>query len=189
LDVVPENLFYLLPSKNIDCGNKFIRETARKITADCKTDIEKARKVYEFIIFKKDKKYFKFKKYKESYKVYSGNNYYNAFIASQVLENKYGICNDFAELYAAMMRSLGYKIKKISGYYNETKTVGHMWNLLDLAGDEKKWLRVDVSWACVDKKNYKKWAEFYDEFDEDYFENSFKPFSHSSFSYERKIEY
>lgn len=191
LEKVPENLVYLLPTKNVDCGNKNLRNLASRLTKNCTTDIDKAKTIYEYIVFgntnKNDK--YKFKKYKDTYNVYKGNNFYNVYTASQIIESKFGICNDFAEVYAAMMRALGFKIKKVYGYLDENKNEGHMWNIIDLTGDEKKWLQVDASWGNVNKINYKKWAEFYPEFDESFFEESFKPYNHSAFSFERKVEY
>ncbi len=191
LEEVPGNLVYLLPTKNVDCGNKNLRNLALKLTGNCTTGIEKAKKIYEYLVFgnadKNDK--YKFKKYKDTYTVYKGNNFYNVYTASQILESEFGICNDFAEVYAAMMRALGFKIKKVYGYLDENKNEGHMWNIIDLTGDEKKWLRIDASWGNVNKINYKKWAEFYPEFDGSFFEESFKPYSHSAFSFERKVEY
>lgn len=191
LEEVPGNLVYLLPTKNVDCGNKNLRDLAFKLTKNCTNNIEKAKKIYEYLVFgntdKNDK--YKFKKYKDTYTVYKGNNFYNVYTASQILESKLGICNDFAEVYAAMMRALGFKIKKVYGYLDENKNEGHMWNIIDPAGDEKKWLRVDASWGNVNKINYKKWAEFYPEFDGSFFEESFKPYSHSAFNFEQKVEY
>lgn len=194
LEEVPLNLIYLLPTENVDCGNKKLRDIAYNLTKDCTTDLEKAKTIYEYLVFgdKDDKSnctYFKFKKYDEIYRAYSGNNFYNTFTASQNLENNQGICNDFAEVYAALMRALGYKVKRISGFTDETKSAGHMWNLLDLTGEEKKWIKVDASWGSIDKINYKKWSQIYPDFDNDFFENRYSPFSHAEFSYDRKIEY
>jgi hypothetical protein len=69
------------------------------------------------------------------------------------------------------------------------RETGHMWNLVDLTGDEKKWLRIDPTWGNANRSNYKKWAEFYPEFDEQYFNKAFKPYTHDSFNYELKVEY
>ncbi len=190
LEEVPESLIYLLPTRNVDCANKKLRKLVHKLTKNCKTDFEKAKTIYEYLVFggKKNQKY-KYKRYKDTYKVFKGNNFYNTYTASQILESRIGICNDFAEVYAAMMRASGCKIKKVSGFMNETKSTGHMWNIADLTGDEKHWLKIDPSWGNVNKQNYKKWAELYPEFEDAFFEESFKPYSHSAFSFERKIEY
>ena len=191
LDEVPDNLVYLLPSRNVDCGNKKLRKLAFKLTKDCTSDFDKAKKIYEYLVFGEDKNNnkYKFKKYKDTYNVYNGNNFYNAYTASQILDSKLGICNDFAEVYAAMMRSLNFKIKKVSGFIDENKKVGHMWNIINLNGDEKEWLKVDASWGNINKINYRKWAQYYPEFDDNFFEESFSPYNHSAFSFERKVEY
>ena len=76
-------------------------------------------------------------KYKKEGISYS-REYHNIYTASQTLFREEGICNDFAELYAAMVRSRGIKVKKIWGYTDETKHVGHMWNLVDLDGDDTR---------------------------------------------------
>ena len=64
-----------------------------------------------------------------------------------------------------------------------------MWNLVDLNGDEKKWIKVDPTWGNENKIGYKKWAEFYPEFDLNYFNTAFGPYNHDSFKYQLKIEY
>ncbi|MBN2546313.1 MAG: transglutaminase domain-containing protein [Spirochaetes bacterium] len=190
LEEVPENLSHLIPTRNVDCGNKRLRKLVCNLTKNSSNSIEKAKTIYEYLVFasKKNQKY-KYKGYKDTYPVYKGNNFYNVYTASQILKSKFGICNDFAEIYAAMMRASGYKVKKVSGFLDETKNVGHMWNIVDLTGDEKFWLRVDPSWGNINKQNYKKWAELYPEFDETFFEESFKPYNHSAFSFNRKVEY
>lgn len=193
IENVPENLHYLLPTKNINCGNRLIRDTSKNLTKNCISDIEKARMIYEFIVFNggsiNNTKKKRIKEYKKTYPVYADFTYHNTYIASQILELDEGICNDFAELYAAMMRALGYKIKIVWGYTDETKSSGHMWNILDLVGDEQKWLKIDPTWGNEDRINYKKWAELYPDFDKIFFEDRFYPFNHGSFTYDQKIEY
>ncbi|OHD17798.1 MAG: hypothetical protein A2086_16280 [Spirochaetes bacterium GWD1_27_9] len=187
---VPKDLIFLIPTKNVNCGNKLVRNLATDITKNAKNNLEKTQKIYEFLVFGKDDTNTKF--HFPNCKSISRKklpDYFNTFIASQMLSNKEGVCHDFAELFAALARSAGLKVKKISGYTNETKKVAHLWNLVDLTGDEKNWINIDASWGNMDKKNYKKWAEIYPEFDITYFNNVFGPDNHKSFNYEKVIEY
>jgi|GEM_PF-6446109 len=187
---IPEKHVHLIPTKNIDCGNKLLRDYTCRITRGCDTNLEKVKKIYEFIVFGEGSIYkkIKFKKYDKNIKEYS-KDYHNIYTASQILTRRNGICNDFAEVFAAMVRSRGIKVKKIWGFTDETRTIGHMWNLVDLTGDETVWLKIDPSWGNINKSNHKKWAEIYPEFDEYFFENTFSPYNHKSFNYELKIEY
>ena len=189
MEAVPENLSYLLPTKNVNNGNRQIRNLALKITENESSNLNKAKKIYEYLIFGDGNDNYDFHKYKKTVLSCRAINYHNTYIASQILKNKGGVCNDFAEVYAALLRSVDIKVKKISGFTDYTRSCGHMWNLVDLTGDERQWMKVDASWANVDRNNYKKWAEFYTDYDDDYFENKFKPMNHGAFNYDRVIEY
>jgi len=186
---VPHKYLHLLPTKNIDCGNKQVRERALELTKDCKTNIEKVRKIYEYLVFGDDKWKMKYNKKTKVVVSCREIDYHNTYIASEILLKKRGVCNDFAEIFASMTRSVGFKVKKVCGFYDDSKKVGHMWNIIDLEGDEKKWCLVDATWGNVNKSNFKKWAELYPEFDLKFFMKEFKPYNHESFTYDLKVEY
>ncbi len=58
--------------------------------------------------------------------------------ASKVLSAKKGVCQDFAHLFVASMRSLDMPARYVSGYYlltdTETQTAGHAWAEVNLPG-------------------------------------------------------
>lgn len=187
---VPEELHFLLPSENIDCGNRALRRLSRRVTKGLESDLERARAVYEYLVFYREKRGGEVvSAYKEGRSPFRKSNYSTTYIASQVPGSSEILCNDFAELYAAMMRSLGYHVKVISGFSDSEKSVGHQWNLVDLAGDGQSWLKVDSIWGHQDRANYKKWAELYPEFDDNFFETAYPPYNHQSFKFYRRVEY
>jgi hypothetical protein len=194
-EAVPADVAHLIPTRNVDCGVVAIRDMARLITADCTTDLAKARRVYEFLTNHDPTSDIDFVDLNSSGGYASifptiTDSYNDAFLASHFLERRKGVCNDFAELYAAMMRSLGFKVKKEMGWISPGG-VGHMWNRLDLTGDtpEDDWLKIDPLWGVdIGMGNIHQWAELYPGFDEDFFDNA-GGLPHSSFSYDHRIEY
>lgn len=187
---VPEELHYLLPSENVDCGNRKLRRLSRRIVREAGTELERARAIYEYLVFyRQGQKGRVAATYKSDRKLSSPATYNSTYIASQVLGSEEVLCNDFAELYAAMMRSLGYRVKRVSAFSDSERSVGHIWNLVDLKGDGREWLKVDAIWGHQDRKNYKKWAQLYPEFDEEYFQEAFRPYNHRAFRFYRRVEY
>lgn len=168
-EAVPAALWPLVPSRNTDCDTISVREKALAITADCTDDYDVARTVYEFLVFGEDdmdvSDDFLYTEYALIYPDYLSTSYNDIFIASHFLASRKGVCNDFAELYAALMRSLGYKVKKREGYQDPGLTSGHMWNILYLDGGPAEGLRIDSTWGNQYKGTYKEYAELYPEFD------------------------
>lgn len=168
---VPENLWSLIPTRNVNSGNKKIIEQAELLTKDLTNDIDKIKSIYEFFINDNINEDFSYVNYDELYPGYlSGTSWEDIFIASHTLDRRKGVCNDFAELFAALTRSLGYNVKKVSGT-DPDSGVAHMWNIIDLTGNETVWYKIDTTFAVSNKFNYKSYAEFYPEFDPAAFSN------------------
>ena len=164
IEEVPEQFHYLLPTRNVNNGNKEVRDYAKKITAGKNTNFEKVKALYEFLVFGEDNNPFIYSPYQNINQNLTTISYEDTFIASHFLNTRKGVCNDFAELFAAMVRSLNIKVQKRSGTkYDNT---AHMWNLVDLTGDETVWLRIDSTFGNTFSadENYKKSAEIYPEF-------------------------
>jgi len=180
---------YLIPTRNVNSGNKYLREYATNLTKDLTNDTERVKRIFEFLVFgdttTDNSDDFFYQTYDNIYPSYlTGISYEDIFIASHFLEIRKGVCNDFAETFAAMTRALGYKVKKISG--EDSTGEAHMWNIIDLTGDENIWLRIDATWGNVFKETfYKKYAEFYPEFDGSTFDDEHK----NKFSINLKEEY
>lgn len=121
---------YLKPTSQIQSNDPKIRELAAQITKDCRDDFEKIAKLAIWI----DK-----------------NIQYDKSIdtpkdALWVLDNKRGVCNEFAILFAALSRSLGIPTRFVSGNaYGNRTWEGHAWAEVYLG----KWVPVDPTWLEV----------------------------------------
>lgn len=158
-DEVPSAYRHLIPTRNVDSGTKYLREYARELTSGSSSNIEKVKRIYEFLTYGDANGLFTYRYYDDIYPGYLDNCWSDIFIASHFLNNREGVCNDFSELFAALTRSLGFKVTKVWGYIPAGS--GHQWNKILIDG---RWYRLDSTWACG-SYNYKKYAEFYSEFD------------------------
>ncbi len=159
-EAVPSDLIYLLPSRDVNCGNKFVRDYAAYLTAGLNSDIEKVKKIYEFLVFGDSAGAFTYDTYDTIFPGYLESSWNSVFMPSHFLIRRRGVCNDYAELFAAMCRSCGMPVKRKSG--DDSNGYGHQWNLIYLDGS---WKKLDVTWANNNPSNYKTFSEFYAEFD------------------------
>jgi transglutaminase-like putative cysteine protease len=175
LEAVPDDVAYLLPSRDVDCGTGFLRDYAVDLTEGLQDDFEIAQTVFEFLVFGDGNGPFTYNYYDEIFPGFIEDSYSDIFIASHFLIRRRGVCNDFAELYAAMTRSLGFDVKKITGYTtdnvdDEPVDLGHMWVTIKI---DETWYRADPTWGnnvpstADDEEYYKNFAEFYPSFDEE----------------------
>jgi hypothetical protein len=113
-----------------------IKNEAITITKGCKTDREKARKIYEWIGKNIEYDNNKAEKVLE-------NDFSNRSGAIPTFETKKGICFDYSCLYVAMCREVGLKVRIVTGKgFNGLVWVSHAWNSVYLA-NENKWINVD----------------------------------------------
>ena len=153
-DVIP-----FLPTRSTDSANPIISTYSRYLTKYCTTDLEKAKVLYHFIVFGDENGDFKYTYDNDQWpSIATANSSFH--IASNFIIDRVGVCNDFSELYAAMLRSLKIEVKKQSGE-KDTINPGHMWNIVFING---KTYHVDSTWGNGDKSNYKTYAEFYNTF-------------------------
>lgn len=106
---------------------------AQKLTKGLKTDQEKVKTIYNYIV--KNMNY-DFDKYAKLENTYLPD-------IDATLQCKGGICYDFSSLFAAMARSVGVPVKLVKGYTSNVKGY-HAWNEVY---DSKtgKWLVVDTA--------------------------------------------
>lgn len=143
-EAVPANLTNLVPTAQVNSGNQAIREQAARIiaAAGAVTDRQKAAAVYNFLIDGNPDGKFVYTYYPDIFPGYLTSHWNSIFIASHFLQRRKGVCNDFAELYAALVRSLGIPVKKVSG--TDGSGSGHMWNTVFF---EDRWWWLDATWA------------------------------------------
>lgn len=143
-EAVPAAYTNILPTAQVNSGNAMIRDQAARISAaaGAVTDRQKVIAVYNFLIDGDDSGKFIYEYYDQLYPGFLSLSYNSAFIASHFLYLRKGVCNDFAELFAALVRSQGIPVKKESGY--DTSSGGHMWNRVYFDG---QWWWLDATWA------------------------------------------
>lgn len=82
----------------------------------------------------------------------------DSFGAIPTFESRKGICEDYSDLYAAMARAVGLKVRiDIGEGYTSNTWEGHAWNEVYIP-DEKTWIPLDTTWAqsgyYFDNKNF-----------------------------------
>lgn len=111
------------------------------LTKRLKTEEEKARAIYAWIVSHIDYDYYKFNAYKEDRKLKQ---------KSDIFKSRTGICGDIAKLYQKMAKLAGLECEYISGYAGKNvtrKTLNdslHAWNAVKIKG---KWYLVDATWG------------------------------------------
>lgn len=79
--------------------------------------------------------------------VNDGLQYLDRFGAIPTFSTRKGICEDYADLYAAMAKSVGLKVRVIAGQgLAGGQWGGHAWNEVYIPR-EKRWINVDPTWA------------------------------------------
>ncbi len=132
---------FLLPNQYVDYkeGSKVVAKGA-ELVKDKKTDLDKIASVYEFVI-----KNFTYDKQK-------ANDVKTGYLpdVDKVLEEKKGICFDYAAVMASMLRSQKIPTKLVVGYANK---VYHAW--LDVYTKENGWIQSVIffdgkTWRIMD---------------------------------------
>ncbi len=152
-----DDAFYslVLPdyTDNIDSDNALIISQAKSITESCVTDYERIKAVHDWVA---DNIYYDL----DYYYGYTSGTY---VLASDVLKNKYTVCEGYANLMTALLRSLGIPTKGVLGYSiggdkkwskeivsgPEGDIPNHKWNMV--YGDSR-WMNIDTTW---DSTNYR----------------------------------
>lgn len=139
----------LLPSRGIESDHERILEKAQEITDGLQTEREQAKAVYEFV--SKHVAYDVEKFQEDIFHPDDG--------ALQTLESGSGICQDYAFLTIALLRSIDIESRYVQGYAGGR----HAWVEAKVDGD---WIEMDPTWGAgyVDRN------EFYFKYNEDYFD-------------------
>lgn len=139
-------------------SNAEIDSTARSIVGNTKDERQKAYLLYKWIGSNIS---YDWGKYND---IINGVDYMDKFGAIPAFNSRKGICEDYADLYAAMARAVGLKVRIIVGEgYSGGSWGGHAWNEVYL-DSEKKWIPLDTTWAKAgnyfDNKNFSKDHKF-----------------------------
>ena len=113
-------------------------ELADEICADCDTDEEKAKAIYEWMIhnFEYDYEYEPIVQY---------------FNVRKTLSTRKGICYDFSHLFAALCRSQNIPCYVVDGDKRDNAQYHHTWNRVYL---DSSWWNMDVTFDIVQTKKH-----------------------------------
>lgn len=140
-DYIQKNIFPngVLVSSAVKTNDYIISE-AKRITENKQTKQQKAYAIYEFII--DNMQYFFLDE--------DGNGMPDMVGAEFIIESGFGICYDYASLYAVMCDAVGLNVRLIGGYAQQNGTGGyHAWNEIQL--DNGNWINVDPTWGESNK--------------------------------------
>ncbi len=151
------NMEYLLPSVQVQSNDSRIQLIAADLTAGVESDKEKIKKIHDYVaeLITYNMEGF----LTESYK----NDPYDAL---SVLARPFAVCSGYANLFAAISRAAGFRVRVVNGQANGFKGWGdHAWNEI-LVGDE--WKVVDVTWDDTTVVRYKYFFPSEIEFSQDH---------------------
>lgn len=136
----------LSPDKDIESADKDIIAKALELTKNCKTDIEKAKAIYQWVADHIEYDYDKYSKH-------LNGNYDNQYGALWTLKTKKGVCYDYATLVAALGRAAGLQSKVVKGIgISQGVRSYHAWNEI-YASDQCKWIKLDATFASTTGEN------------------------------------
>ena len=112
-------------------------ELADEICANCNTDEEKVKAIYEWMIHN----------FEYDYECEPIVQYFNV---RKTLSTRKGICYDFSHLFAALCRSQNIPCYVVDGDKRDNAQYHHTWNRVYLNGS---WWNIDVTFDTVQAKN------------------------------------
>ena len=147
LDLDDDNKVYLESVQNIKWNrDMYAIKKAAELTKGLKTDLEKIKSIYNYVIsnitYDKDK-------------LSKISNNYVPDIESTIKTGK-GICYDYSSLMAAMLRSQGIPAKLVKGYTIHVEGY-HAWNEI-YDSSAGKWITVDATYDAEMKKAGRKFS-------------------------------
>lgn len=142
------NKVYLASVQNINWNRdmKAIKK-AEELTKGLKTDKEKIKAIYQYIVSNISYDYDKLKALDTTYLPN----------IDETLEKRKGICYDYSSTFAAMLRSQGIPAKLVKGYSTATGSTYHAWNEVYMS-DTGKWIIVDTTYDAQMKSAKKKYT-------------------------------
>ena len=133
--------------ENLDNTDE-IRALAKDITSGSRSEYEKAKKIYDWVwqnISYDRQKYSKFLR----------SDYSGEHGAQYALENRKGVCYDYASLVVELANAVGLEARMIKGYYTFSNghSEYHAWNEVYIP-EKNRWISLDASYASVYGRNY-----------------------------------
>ncbi|NTW71229.1 MAG: transglutaminase domain-containing protein [Eubacteriaceae bacterium] len=134
LDIPDQNVVFLNSTQTVKwSGGDESSTLALEITKNSKTDTDKVKAIYAYIIDKIDYDYSKIE----------GIDYTYIPDNNATLDSGKGICYDYAALMASMLRSVGVPVKLVKGYGDFQPETYHAWNEVLVGGE---WVTIDTTY-------------------------------------------
>lgn len=135
-------------------SNAEIDKKAKSIVGNETDERKKAYLIYKWIGSNID---YDWSKYNN---IINGVNNVDKYGAIPAFTTRKGVCEDYSDLYVAMARAVGLKVRIVVGKgYTGSEWGGHAWNEVYI-NNEKKWIPLDTTWAKAgnyfDNKNFYK---------------------------------
>lgn len=138
---------HLIPAKHIESGDAGIISTAKAITENCGTELEKARAIYDWVAENTEYDYEKLAKHIKG-------QYGNEYGAVNTLKTGKGVCYDYAALAAALARAVGIRAKLVEGELKQGDLKSfHAWNEFYIP-ERKAWINVDTTLGDTTGRDY-----------------------------------
>jgi hypothetical protein len=138
------NMEYLLPSTLVQSNDSRIQLIAADLTAGIESDKEKIKKIHDYVagLITYNMEGFLTGSYKN-----------DPFDAVSVLDRPFAVCSGYANLFAAISRAAGFRVRVVNGQANGVGGWGeHAWNEILV---DNEWKIVDVTWDDTAVVRYK----------------------------------
>lgn len=136
LELKNKNDVYLNSIENINWNKEMNAvKKAQELTKNSKTDDEKVKNIYNYVVKNISYDYNKMNRIDEDY----------VPDVESIFKSSKGMCYDYSALFAAMLRSVGVPTKLLKGYKSDTKAY-HAWNEVYL---NNKWVIIDTTYDAT----------------------------------------
>ena len=125
-----------------------IRALAKDITSGSRSGYEKAKKIYDWV-------WQNISYDRQKYSRFLRGDYSGEHGAQYALENRKGVCYDYALLVVELANAVGLEARMIKGYYTFSNghREYHAWNEIYIP-EKNRWISLDASYASVYGRNY-----------------------------------
>ena len=147
---------FLVPTKHVESNDQEIVSLASEITEGANSDMDKAKKIYEWVVTNIKYDYGKYAKQ-------LNKNFDNDYGAVNTLKTRTGVCYDYSTLVAALGRAAGMQVKVVKGNYKSSyREELHAWNEIYLSGEDR-WINLDSTFGYSLGKDYFDNRDFYED--------------------------
>lgn len=139
---------FTVPTLHVESNHEEIIQLANELTKNVKSDLEKARRIHNWVSSNITYDY-------EKYYRQLAKNFDNEYGALHTFKTGTGVCYDYSNLVAALGRAANLQVKVIKGNYTAPgRSELHAWNEIYIS-EEDRWITLDSTFASSSvTKNY-----------------------------------